>query len=98
MSKTHLGSPWPLGSTITNRGVNFSVSAPKAIRLDLLLFKTSNDAKPFKVITLESKHRSGDYWHIEVEGLEEGALYAYRVFNSNINDHKEDHDRRMHGE
>ncbi len=87
MSKINLGSPWPLGSTITKRGVNFSVAAPKAAKLQLLLFRTSTDHKPFKIINLENKHRSGDYWHVEVEGLKEGSLYSYRVFNSKT-DHK----------
>ncbi len=59
------------------------------MRLELLLFRTCSDPKPFKVINLDYKHKSGDYWHIEVEGLTQGSLYAYRVFNSKAEESKE---------
>ena len=80
MSRTHLGKPFPLGSSITTRGVNFSVAAPAADRVELLLFDNSTDSCPEKVIELTSDHRSGDYWHIEVEGIGAGCCYGYRVF------------------
>ena len=34
----HIGHPWPLGASLTSRGVNFSVVAPLATRIELLLF------------------------------------------------------------
>ena len=46
MSKIHQGKPWPLGSTITSKGVNFSVAAPHAGHLELLLFNIPNDFTP----------------------------------------------------
>ena len=80
MSKTNRGTPWPIGSSLTSRGVNFSVAAPQAEYLELLLYENENDLNPHEVIELREENHSGDYWHIEVEGLEEGALYGYRVF------------------
>ena len=75
------GRPWPLGSTITAQGVNFSVAAPKANRVELLIFSCSDAPSPDQVIDLDSQtHRSGDYWHVEVQGLKAGCLYGYRVF------------------
>ncbi len=86
MTKTNIGSPWPLGSTITKRGVNFSVAAPFASQVQLLLFSTAFDNKPNKIITLSSSHRSGDYWHIEVEGIGAGCFYGYHINqSSNLN-------------
>tara|TARA_Y100001968_G_scaffold139535_1_gene127681 strand:+ start:421 stop:2478 length:2058 start_codon:yes stop_codon:yes gene_type:complete len=82
VSKFHLGSPWPLGSTITQRGINFSVAAPNATRIELLIFKKPSDQIPNQIITLDKKNQSGDYWHIEVEGLSAGCNYCYRVFGS----------------
>lgn len=80
MSTIHLGSPWPLGSTKTARGVNFSVAAPDANRVELLLYANANDSSPQQVVVLEAQNRSGDYWHVEVEGVTIGCCYGYRVF------------------
>ena len=80
MSKINLGTPWPLGSSITTNGVNFSLAAPIATKLELLLFNDKNEKKPSQIISLDKKHKSGDYWHVEVEGLKEGSIYAYRIF------------------
>ena len=82
MSKTNLGNAWPLGSTITKRGVNFSVAAPDANHLELLLFANGDSVHPNEVIRLNNENKSGDYWHIEVEGLSIGCHYAYRVYKN----------------
>ena len=61
--------------------MNFSLAAPAADRIELLLFRNGSDRLPEQVIELDGRrHRSGDYWHIEVEGLNEGCCYGYRVF------------------
>ena len=81
LSGIHPGSPWPLGSSLTRRGVNFVLAAPGADRIELLLYSNSNDRSPERVIELDvRRHRSGDYWHVEVEGVGEGCCYGYRVF------------------
>ena len=81
LSAIHPGTPWPLGSSLTGRGVNFSVAAPAADRIELLLFANGSAQAPERVIELDGRrHRSGDYWHVEVEGLSEGCCYGYRVF------------------
>ncbi|QNI62386.1 isoamylase [Synechococcus sp. TAK9802] len=81
MSGIHPGSPWPLGSSLTSRGVNFVLAAPGADRIELLLYSNGNDRSPERVIELDGRrHRSGDYWHVEVEGVGEGCCYGYRVF------------------
>ncbi len=81
LSGIHPGSPWPLGSSLTSRGVKFVLAAPGADRIELLLYSSSNDRSPERVIELDGRrHRSGDYWHAEVEGVGEGCCYGYRVF------------------
>ena len=81
LSGIHPGSPWPLGSSLTSRGVNFVLAAPGADRIELLLYSNGNDRSPERVIELDGRrHRSGDYWHVEVEGVGEGCCYGYRVF------------------
>ncbi|MGA0337448.1 MAG: glycogen debranching protein [Vulcanococcus sp.] len=80
MASIHLGQPWPLGAQATPRGVNFSLAAPSASRIELLLFRDGNASEPEQTIELSSSHRSGDLWHVEVEGVGIGCCYAYRVF------------------
>ena len=84
MSKIHLGSAWPLGSTITKKGVNFSIAAPNAEAIELLLFGNSTDKEPTEIIFLDKNFQSGDYWHVEIDGLSEGICYCYRVKNGKI--------------
>ncbi|KGG11954.1 MULTISPECIES: glycogen debranching protein [Prochlorococcus] len=79
VSKIYKGSPWPLGTSITKRGVNFSVACPKANYLELIIFKSEDDSLPKEVISLDETHKSGDYWHVEVEGLTIGCHYCYRI-------------------
>ena len=81
LSGIHPGSPWPLGSSITKRGVNFVLASPAANRVELVLYANGSERSPERVIELDARrHRSGDYWHVEVEGLGEGCCYGYRVF------------------
>ena len=60
--------------------MNFSVVAPLASRIELLLFSSGAAAEPTRVIELDHRHRSGDHWHVEVEGVGIGCCYGYRVF------------------
>ena len=81
MSTIQRGRPWPLGSSITAHGVNFSVAAPAANRVELLIFASGESSSPELLIDLnDDSHRSGDYWHVEVGGLKAGCCYGYRVF------------------
>ena len=83
MSKFKRGTAWPLGATITKNGINFSVAAPKASYIELLIFDKNDEINPSLIITLDNKNRSGDFWHVEVEGLTIGCIYSYRVYESN---------------
>ncbi len=83
---THPGKAWPLGSSITSRGVNFAVAAPEAKEIHLLIFSNPNAEYATEVFVLNNQNHSGDYWHIEVEGLEAGCLYGYKVISPNSQD------------
>ncbi|WP_320664014.1 isoamylase [Prochlorococcus sp. MIT 1223] len=82
MSKNYLGNSWPLGSTVTKRGVNFSVAAPEAQKIELLIFSNHKDKEPSQIIRLDKNNQSGDYWHVEVKGLSNGCCYCYRVLET----------------
>jgi glycogen operon protein len=74
------GSSAPLGATVVHGGVNFSVFAKNAERIDLLLFDDANAAAPSETIRLDPHvHRSYHYWHAFVPGLDAGQVYGYRA-------------------
>jgi glycogen operon protein len=74
------GVPLPLGTRKSEGGVNFALVSRHASRVRLELFDQVTDAKPSKVFELDpTRNRTGDVWHIWVEGITSGQLYAYRV-------------------
>jgi glycogen operon protein len=82
MSQT--GRSWPLGATVYDSGVNFSVDSRNASAVELLLFDRENDARPARVILFEpALHRTYHYWHTFVPGLRPGQIYGYRVQGPN---------------
>ena len=59
-------------------GVNFSVYASDAQRVELLLYDDADAATPARRIDLSpAAHRTWHYWHVFVPGLRPGQLYAY---------------------
>jgi glycogen operon protein len=74
------GEPEPLGATVMPEGINFAFHSAGTSRLELLLFDNIADRRPSQVIPLTAKeHRTGDVWHVFVEGLANGALYNIRA-------------------
>jgi len=73
------GSPQPLGPSKQGSGVNFALYAKYARAVTLCLFDENNS--PTTEISLNpSQHRTGDIWHIQLEGLPgSGVCYGYRV-------------------
>jgi len=74
------GSPHPLGATIAQSGVNFSLYSGSATGVELLLFDKYDSPQPLQVISLiPSKNKTFHFWHIFVKNLKAGAHYAFRV-------------------
>ncbi|GAC1473277.1 MAG: glycogen debranching protein GlgX [Isosphaeraceae bacterium] len=74
------GSPEPLGPTVKSDGINFAFHSSGATRVELLLFDNITDRRPSQVIPLSREtNRTGDVWHIFVEGLQNRTLYNLRV-------------------
>ena len=57
MGKVTVGSAWPLGSSLTPLGVNFSLAAPHATNVELLIFQNENDDYPKQTIILDQKNK-----------------------------------------
>jgi len=74
------GRSSPLGATIVNDGVNFSVFSRNAAAIELLLFERDDDPRPSRVIPLDpATNRSYHYWHAFVPEIQPGQLYGYRA-------------------
>jgi isoamylase len=75
-----VGVPLPLGTSAHGEGVNFAFISRHASRVRLELFDHPEDATAVRVIDMDpSRNRTGDVWHVWVEGIRAGQLYAYRV-------------------
>jgi glycogen operon protein len=74
------GASAPLGATVCEGGVNFSVFSKDATAIELLLFDHEQAARPAQVARLERRSsRTYHYWHAFVRGLGPGQVYAYRA-------------------
>ena len=75
-----VGVPLPLGTYARGEGVNFAFFSRHASRVRLELFDHPDDAAATRVIDLDpARNRTGDVWHVWIEGIRPGQLYAYRV-------------------
>ena len=74
------GVPLPMGTYARGEGVNFAFFSRHGSRVRLELFEHPEDAIAVKVIDLDPvRNRTGDVWHVWVDGIRPGQLYAYRV-------------------
>ncbi|MDJ0720539.1 MAG: glycogen debranching protein GlgX [Desulfobacterales bacterium] len=75
-----VGQSYPLGATPDAAGVNFSVFSKNATAIDLLFFDAVDDPQPARVISLDPRaNRTFHFWHVYVDGIAPGQLYAYRA-------------------
>jgi glycogen operon protein len=82
-NEIHPGKSFPIGATTYDHGVNFCVFSRNAEYIELLLFDHVDHSKPARIIRLDPNvHRTFYYWHVFIEGLKPGQVYAYRVYSS----------------
>lgn len=73
------GSPLPFGARQHAGGVNFALFSRHATRVLLELYE-GPDSSPTRVVDLDpARHRTGDVWHVWVQGITSGQLYAFRI-------------------
>ena len=78
--RTSPGRPLPFGATPDHHGTQCSVFSRNATAVTLLLFDSPQDSRPAREIVLDPRlNRTGDVWHVQVEGVGAGACYLYRV-------------------
>ncbi|HEY0108646.1 MAG TPA: alpha-amylase family glycosyl hydrolase, partial [Fibrella sp.] len=71
------GQPYPLGATVDEQGVNFSIYSENATGVSLCLFSSKRDQK--ETYRIELTEKTENVWHIYLEGIKPGQLYGYRV-------------------
>lgn len=77
--KTGKGKP-KYGANLYETGVNFGVFSRNAKEVYLEIFKNFYDEDPIIKFKLDPEiNKTGDVWHIFVEGAEAGMYYGYRV-------------------
>ena len=78
-SAKSIGRSCPLGATVMDGGVNFSLFSRTAAGVELLFFDR-DDATASRVIRLDpATNRTYHYWHVFVQGVSPGQIYGYRV-------------------
>jgi isoamylase len=61
------GSPLPVGTQKSGKGINFALFSRHATGVQLELFDHPEDPAPARVIDLDpARHRTGDVWHVSV--------------------------------
>jgi isoamylase len=75
-----IGRSSPLGATIADGGVNFSMFSRTATGVELLLFDGADDGTPSRMVRFDPvTNRTYYYWHAFVPDVRPGQIYAYRV-------------------
>jgi glycogen operon protein len=84
------GHPLPLGATVRREGLNFAVFSAHATWMNLALFRPG-DHEPWLEVPLDPRlNRTGDVWHVLVDGLPVDVEYGYRAGRES------DRDPRLH--
>ena len=70
----------PLGASRAPNAVNFAVLSRHATAVTLVILPEEGGSKPLAEFPLDPKlNRTGDHWHIRIEGLPKVFLYGFRV-------------------
>ena len=70
-------TPYPLGPTLTETGIHFSLYSEHATAVELCLFETASSETESQRIALEKGADS--VWRVHAPKLKVGCLYGYRV-------------------
>ena len=74
------GRPYPMGTTVYDKGVRFTIFSRHARRVWVALFRAVEDREPVWEYEFDAqRHRIGDVWSIFVKGIGEGVFFLYRM-------------------
>jgi glycogen operon protein len=73
------GVPLPLGASARGSGVNFAIFSRHATGARIDFFDRVDDSAPRRTILLDGvRNKTGDIWHVWLEGILPGQLYGFR--------------------
>jgi isoamylase len=72
------GVPLPLGAAMHRHGINFSIFSRHATACTLVLFKPGAEDPYVEFVLDPLSNRTGQVWHVFIEGLDAGVQYGYR--------------------
>jgi len=81
------GYPLPLGANFTCIGINFALFSRHATAVSLVLFPKGEEEAIAEIPFDPKINRTGDIWHILVQGMDPALRYGYRVdgpFDPNV--------------
>src|SRR3982750_2003381 len=79
------GRSSPLGATVVEGGVNFSLFSRTASGVELVFFDREDDATPSRVVRINPEtNRTYHYWHVFVPRVPPGQLYGYRIVGPSV--------------
>lgn len=70
------GYPFPLGATVDDNGVNFSIFSANATSVTLCLFDEQGEQQ---IEQFPLRHKTQHIWHGYLAGAKAGQLYGYRI-------------------
>ena len=76
---TERGRPLPLGATPYHHGVNFVLPTRHGIAVTLVLSRADSNEPMAEIVLDPFIHRTGNHWHIAVNGLPPDFRYGWRV-------------------
>src|SRR6516225_10064354 len=80
-SDVTVGRSSPLGASVCDGGVNFSLFSRTATSVELLLFDRSDDPTPSRTIPIDAiSNHTYHYWHAFVPRVRPGQLYGFRAY------------------
>jgi isoamylase len=77
--RTARGRSLPLGATAQADGVNFALLCRHGTAVSLVLYPLDQGAPCAELPLDRRQHRTGDHWHILVQGLPAAFRYGWRV-------------------
>src|SRR5262245_66532255 len=72
------GRPLPLGASLTGHSVNFALLSKHATEVTLVL-QVLDSGPPEEIELHPQRNRTGEHWHIRLEGLPDQFRYGWRV-------------------
>jgi isoamylase len=73
------GTPLPLGASVRGNGANFAIFSRHATGVRLDFFDRAEDCTPARTVLFDAvRNKTGDIWHVWLEGIRPGQLYGFR--------------------